>query len=334
VSDPFGTVSLPLYRCSGWSTRTDPAKIEPSISVLPSATIVALSQSLRLLSAPMPPTPGSAFTLSAVIGAMRDSLKLLSREERIDFPALMTSTVKELASVGLVVEPADDSRAAWERLRDKHPLAFLLIEAYSQVETLGYIVHWPNTPQPPHPNWFRLTERGKQWVSSAGPALEDSDGFLAALNGLIPTLDTVVKQYIAEAVVTYSRQAWFAAAVMVGAASEKLVYMLADSLLVITGGSNHRSLEKTIKERNLPNLFEHLSKVLTGHIESGDLPYDIHEGSEPHLMSLFEAIRVQRNDAVHPTVGEVTPATVRLTLSAFPAACRKVYDLIDWCQRH
>jgi len=247
---------------------------------------------------------------------------------------LMTATLKELARVGLAVEPGDDFRGIWERLGTRHPLAFVLVEAYAYVVTFGYIVHWPNTPQPPHPNWFRVTERGKQWVSSASPALEDSDGFLAALNTQIPTLDPVVKQYIAEAVETYNRQVWFASAVMVGAASEKVVYMLADSLLVITGRSDRRPLEKAIKERNLPNLFAQLNKVLTGHIESKSLPYEIHEGSEPHLMSLFEAIRVQRNDAVHPAVGEVTPATVRLTLSAFPSACRKVYDLIGWCQRH
>jgi len=142
----------------------------------------------------------------------------------------------------------------------------------------------------------------------------------------------VIKQYIVEAVVTYNRQAWFASAVMVGAASEKLIYMLADSLLIITGGSDRRALEKTIKERNLPNLFEQITKVLTGHIRSSHLPYEIHEGSEHHLMSLFQAIRVQRNDAVHPTVGQVIPTTVRLTLSAFPSACRKVYDIIRWCQ--
>lgn len=265
---------------------------------------------------------------------MRDALKSLSREERISFPDLMTSTVKELARVGLAFEQDDNFRHVWERLRDSHPLAFLLIEAYSQVETLGYIVHWPNTPQPPHPNWFRLTERGMQWVSSAGPPLEDSDGFLAALHTLIPTLDPVVKEYIIEAVVTYNRQVWFASAVMVGAASEKLVYMLATALLVKTGGSDGRLLDKAIKERSLPNMFEQLNKVLTAHIESKSLPYEIHEGSEPHLMSLFEAIRVQRNDAVHPTVGEVTPNTVRLTLSAFPSACRKVFDLIGWCQTH
>ena len=280
----------------------------------------------------MPSTPGQIFTLSAVHGAMRDALKSLSQEDKIAFPDLMTATLKELARVGLAVESGDDFRGIWERLRDRHELAFLLIEAHSEVLTLGYLVHWPSTPSPPHPNWFRVTQRGKQWLSSAGPTLEDSDGFLAALNALIPALDLIVKQYLVEAVIIYNRQAWFASAVMVGAANEKLIYMLADSLLIVTGGSDRRALEKTIKERNLPNLFGQITKVLTDHIQSSRLPYEIHEGSEHHLLSIFEAIRVQRNDAVHPTVGQVTPVTVRLTLSAFPAACRKVYDLIDWCQ--
>lgn len=279
----------------------------------------------------MPPSTGPAVTLSTVLGAMRNALKSPSLEVKISFPELMVETLKELARVGVPVEPSDNIRHAWERLREQ-PLSFLLIEAYSQVETLGYIVHWPSTPQPPHPNWFRLTERGTQWIASAGPVPEDSDGFLAALNALIPTLDAVVKQYLVEAVETYNRRVWFASAVMVGAASEKVVYMLADALLDVTGGNNRRPLEKAIKERNLPTLFEQLNKVLTSHIESSDLPYEIHEGCEPHLMSLFEAIRVQRNDAVHPTVGEVTPEKVRLTLSAFPCACRKVYDLMDWCR--
>jgi hypothetical protein len=231
--------------------------------------------------------------------------------------------MRELAHHGHRVEEGEDYHGAWIRLGETHPLMTFLIESYYQLLSLGYIVSLPQGNQAPNPNFLNITERGKQWVSFAGPVPEDADGFLAALNTLIPTLDPVVKQYVAEAVVTYNRQAWFAAAVMVGAASEMVVYMLADALLNVTGGKDQRALEKAIKERNIPNLFEQLNKVLTSHIESDSLPYEIHEGSEPHLMSLFEAIRVQRNEAVHPTVGEVTPTTVRLTLSAFPSACRK-----------
>ena len=280
----------------------------------------------------MPSGTQPQISLDAVLHAMQNALKSLSQVKQIPFGELMTETMRELALAGLTVETGDDFRGAWQRLRDTHPLSFLLVEGHSQLLTLGYIVQWPNTPNSPNPNWFHITEKGKQWINATNPVPEDANGFLQALNTLIPTLDSVIKQYLAEAVVTYNRQAWFASAVMVGAASEKVVYMLADSLLIVTGGSDRRALEKTIKERNLPNMFEQINKVLTFHIESDHLPYDIHEGSEHHLMSLFEAIRVQRNEAVHPTVGQVSPDTVRLTLSAFPSACRKVYDLIGWCQ--
>ncbi len=291
-----------------------------------------MSQSIQLFSASMSYTPRSAISLGSVLGAMRCALGSLRDRKNIPFSILLTETMRELAQLGHRVEEGDDYHGAWIRLGDTHPLMTLLIEGYYQLLTLGYIVSLPQGNQAPNPNFLNITERGKQWVSFAGPVPEDADGFLVALNTLIQTLDPVVKQYVAEAVVTYNRQAWFAAAVMVGAASEKVVYMLADALLNVTGGKDQRALEKTIKERNIPNLFEQLNKVLTSHIESDSLPYEIHEGSEPHLMSLFEAIRVQRNEAVHPTVGEVTPTTVRLTLSAFPSACRKVYDLIGWCQ--
>ena len=245
----------------------------------------------------------------------------------------MTGTMRELARLGHTVESGDDFNGAWQRLGDKHSLTFVLIEGYCQLMTLGYIVPWPSTPNAPNPNWFHITERGRQWTLSADPVPEDSDRFIAALSTLIPSLDSVIKQYLVEAVITYNRQAWFASAVMVGAASEKVVYMLAESLLAAREtASDRRAIEKSINERNLPKMFEQINKELTRQREADQLPYPVREGCEHHLLSLFEAVRVQRNEAVHPTVGQVSPATVRLTLSAFPSACRKVYDLIEWCQ--
>ena len=278
--------------------------------------------------------PGSAIPLGSVLGAMRSALNHFRGQDQIRFGELMAGTMRELARLGHTFEASDGFDAAWQRLGERNELTFTLIEGYWQLLTLGYIVPWPNTPNAPHLHVFRISLKGKRWAQSEGPVPEDSERFIAALSTLIPTVDSVIKQYFIEAVITYNRQAWFASAVMVGAASEKVVYMLADALLVKTGGTDRRLLEKAIKERSLPSMIEQLNKVLKGHIESNALPYEIHEGCEPHMMSLFEAIRVQRNDAVHPTVGEVTPDTVHLSLSAFPSACRKVYDLIGWCQTH
>lgn len=295
--------------------------------------VIALSRTNKLLSLPMPNEAQPTIPLSTVLGAMRAALGSLHDRKQIPFPSLLTETMKQLARIGHRVEAGEDYEGAWHRLRDADPLIFSLIEGYCQLLTFGYIVPWPQGNQAPSPNWFYITEKGRRWVTSDGPAPEDSDRFIAALTTLIPAVDAVIKQYFIESVVIYNRQAWFASAVMVGAASEKVIYMLLESLLSVTGGSDRRAIEKAIKERNLPNMFEQINKVLTTHRESGHLPYEVHEGCQPHLLSLFEAIRVQRNEAVHPTAGQVTPTSVSLTLSAFPSACRKAYDLIEWCQR-
>ena len=50
----------------------------------------------------------------------------------------------------------------------------------------------------------------------------------------------------------------------------------------------------------------------------------------PHLMSMFEAVRTQRNDAVHPTTGQVSADSVRLLTASFPYALSKSEELRTW----
>jgi hypothetical protein len=45
------------------------------------------------------------------------------------------------------------------------------------------------------------------------------------------SVDAVIRQYVSEALNTYIRGTFFASAVMIGAASEKAIYMVAESLV-------------------------------------------------------------------------------------------------------
>jgi len=65
-------------------------------------------------------------------------------------------------------------------------------------------------------------------------------------------------------------------------------------------------------------------------IEANKMPYSVHEGNTQHLLSMFEMIRVQRNDAVHPAIGEVNRAKVFLTIQTLPPALEVTYRLIEW----
>jgi hypothetical protein len=181
--------------------------------------------------------------------------------------------------------------------------------------------------------WYCWTERGLQWIKGAEPIPEAVTEYLKFLREHVPTLDDVIFQYILEALEAFNREAYFAAAVMVGAASEKAVYLLAASLLNALKPSRRRAtLETALNKRQLFALLDCVRKT----IEDGSagnpalIPYSVSEGAAPHLASLFEAIRVQRNDAVHPMNAVVSASSVRLMLHSFPYALNTTEKLRKW----
>jgi hypothetical protein len=90
--------------------------------------------------------------------------------------------------------------------------------------------------------------------------------------------------------------------------------------------------------RSLNQLLEYVEQVVVdGHVRrqgQSVIPYDVMGGTERHLVSLFDHIRLQRNDAVHPINFAVSPDYVRAALSAFPLAFQKVDALRQWCDQH
>ena len=179
-------------------------------------------------------------------------------------------------------------------------------------------------------NNFVLTTMGQQWLSNHEPLPEDRDGYVRALTEYVPNIDPIVLQYVREALVTFDRDALFASAVMIGAASEKTLYMLLDGLHVaVQDAVEKKKIEKAISERSLPKMYRVIDENLARAKRTG-MPYTVHEEADRHLLSLQDSIRVQRNHAVHPQIGQVTRESLRLSLTAFPFACKKVYDLIGW----
>ncbi len=247
------------------------------------------------------------------------------------YSLIMTRTLDRLANAGLIDLSPDTSDQEFRYLHQNNPsLAILLTEGYYQLIALGYIVPQLNASGP-DPTRFAVTDIGRQWASGGDPVPEDQQGFLAVLLKLVPNLDLVIRQYVQEALLTYERGALFASAVMIGAASEKAVYLLMDALHgSLLDPQKKKAVQKALEECKLPTMFNRLLEGIKQAKTLGAMPYPAHEGAEHHLLSLQEAIRVQRNDAVHPQVGQVTLETVHLALAAFPVACRKIYDLMEW----
>lgn len=77
-------------------------------------------------------------------------------------------------------------------------------------------------------------------------------------------------------------------------------------------------------------MFRFVDKHIAEAHKNKIIPYDVGESAGPHITSLIESIRVQRNDAVHPQNAKVTADSVRLSYQAFPHALEKLEQLRDW----
>lgn len=85
-----------------------------------------------------------------------------------------------------------------------------------------------------------------------------------------------------------------------------------------------------MERRRLKDLFDFVARTIREGYASKVLPYPVFEGAEAHLMSFIEAIRVQRNDAVHPMNATVSADSARLSYYAFPHALEKIEALRAW----
>lgn len=191
-------------------------------------------------------------------------------------------------------------------------------------------------PQPPSAltegvrfhTWY-LTKAGLEWAKGVDPLPEDVDGYMGAIRSLVTSLDPVVEQYVREGVYSFDRRTMFASAVMVGAAAEKQIYLLADAMRpAIKNASQRAKFQQLVERRKLAQLFDSIKDFITKADKT--IPFSVSEGSLDHMDSLFTAIRVQRNDAVHPANASVSASAVRLTYQALPFALKKAEELRLW----
>jgi hypothetical protein len=172
------------------------------------------------------------------------------------------------------------------------------------------------------------------------PLPEDYNGYMKQFGA---STDAVVREYVAEALNSFIHRNFFATAVMIGAASEKTIYLLADSLVpALADTAKKTELTNRIGSRRIEKLFQHVEQIVIdgqtvrniGGQRRSTIPFDVMGGSTRHLLSIFDHIRLQRNDAIHPINFVVSPDSVRAALTSFPLAFEKVDAVRQWCDNN
>ena len=178
---------------------------------------------------------------------------------------------------------------------------------------------------------LRLTEFGHDYISQSTPHYYDPQGYMKSLKDIVQNLDPVIKQYIFESLNCYRRQLFFASAVMIGAAAEKAVLLLLQAITdSMSNAISKRKASQLLDRPNLPEILDTIRKTIDSLIKAKTMPYSVHQGCTEHLVSLFEMIRVHRNDAIHPITGQVNRTKVFLSLQTIPVALESVNRLIEW----
>ncbi|MGD0799241.1 MAG: hypothetical protein ABR910_16115 [Acidobacteriaceae bacterium] len=275
------------------------------------------------------------FTLAWILPYVREALKQTSNFEFRTYANALFMQL-EKAQVHGVVRFSPGSYSGGQTFQYEampSELRALVSEAFFHIFHKGYIA--PAAPDaalnPPHLHMFNVTQRGRVWFQGEEPLPEDAERYLKFLRARVPAIDPIIEQYIIEALTSFERESYFASAVMLGAASEKELYLLAEAvLLALKEPKKQSKLKGLLDRRRLLELFETVRDTINGAIAAKLLPYSDSEGSSTHLMSLYEAIRVQRNDAVHPMNAIVSEDSVRLLLLSFPYTISKSEELRAW----
>jgi hypothetical protein len=230
-------------------------------------------------------------------------------------------------------EPGHVLRFKWSQAPPD--LRFATNEAFFYLVRKGYIV--AKVPEgsyqnAPNPHTYDVTPGGREWSDGTEPLPEDVAGYMKFLHNRVPTMDAVIEQYVAEAVRAFNAGLDFSAVVMLGAASEKALYLLADAMVeALKHQTDKKKLSDLLQARSLNQLLTFIRDRLDHNRKVPNIPYD---GALTQLLSLFDAVRTQRNDAVHPAAGQVSGDSVRLLTATFPYALSKCEEIRAWLMQN
>ncbi len=275
------------------------------------------------------------YTLSSILPFVRSGLRRV--KPSFTLTALVNATWTELEKSGAQVRRSrptatnNPDNPEFAHNNDPDSLRKSAVQAWLYLQHRSFAIPASRNFPSLDNERLELTTRGREWVDGQEPIPELPAEYIAALQRRVPNLDEVVREYIVEGLGSLEHDRFRAAAVMVGAASEKALYMLAEKML---GGIStpkwKTKFTTALKRRDLTELFDQMRNVLEQANNLPDRPFEVFDGGQDHLVSLTKAVQVQRNNAVHPMNEKISDNTVRLSYLSFPYALQKIEQLRDW----
>lgn len=193
---------------------------------------------------------------------------------------------------------------------------------------IGRGLAYLNISQPAPENWtLELTTAGGAALRDEEVNPDDPSGYLRRLYSDIPSLSPLPVLYITEAVNSYYHQSYLASTVMLGVAAEAVFVELAEafgSWLGDASGSNLGKILADPKKTHFQKFDEFRKRLLP---VASELPSGLGDGLDLQLNSVLDLLRINRNDAGHPTGVTVTRDDSFVHLRIFARIAKRIYAL-------
>lgn len=177
--------------------------------------------------------------------------------------------------------------------------------------------------------WFTITEYGKNAIMQEDWMPYDPEGYIALLKMKIPSIDDITLSYIGEAVGAYNRRYLLSATITMGAASENLMLLLIEAYTNwIADTVRKTNFQKKIENKFISTQYKEFKKEFINDLKS--LPKEFQADWETYLDGIFNFIRLNRNDAGHPTGKQFDAKIIYANLQIFAEYAQFIYKLLQF----
>lgn len=189
------------------------------------------------------------------------------------------------------------------------------------------LVYLNTTSQDPRSWTFRLTDAGKAAANDEEANPDNSSRYIQRLTAQVPDASPIVMQYANEAVTSYLSQCYLASAVMLGVASEAAFLEMARAFADWLPKHEGEKLRTIIDggRSNFISKFDEFRKRVNSHKNS--LPAELSDGMALTLDGVLDLLRINRNEAGHPSGKRLDRADAFINLQMFARYLEKLYRL-------
>ena len=177
--------------------------------------------------------------------------------------------------------------------------------------------------------FLSVTSYGEECFKNDTILPYDPDKYLAEYRVRVPNVDDITLVYLGEAITAYNRDLLLSSAITLGVASENAILLLIEAFAqAVSDDTRHTQRRNRLRDRWISIQYKTFRKELAP-FES-QIPTSLRQDIDTYLDGIFNFIRLNRNQAGHPTGHKSSKKVALHNMQMFVDYSKRVFDLKDF----